>query len=79
MVKDLGVATVIGEETGGLASCYGDVLSLTLPNSRIQLGVFYKCFVRCGGFDDKKAMPCKFFFFRGMGKGFVACICVMIV
>lgn len=56
MVKDLKVATIVGEETGGLASCYGDVLSLVLPNSKLQLGVSFKYFVRCGGFDDKRGV-----------------------
>ncbi len=56
MVKDLKVATIVGEETGGLASCYGDVLPFTLPNTRLQLGVSFKYFVRCGGFDDKRGV-----------------------
>lgn len=56
MVKDLKAATVVGEETGGLASSYGDILSLILPNSKLQLGVSFKYFVRCGGFDDKRGV-----------------------
>lgn len=56
MVKDLKAATVVGEETGGLASSYGDVLSFILPNSKLQLGVSFKYFVRCGGFDDKRGV-----------------------
>ena len=31
--------TVIGEETGGLAVCFGDIISLKLPNT----GLFYNC------------------------------------
>lgn len=56
MIKDLSVGKVVGQETGGLASCYGDVLSFTLPNSRLQLGVSFKYFVRCGDFDDGKGV-----------------------
>ncbi|MEJ5229632.1 MAG: S41 family peptidase [Pseudothermotoga sp.] len=56
MVKDLAVATIVGEETGGLASCYGDVLTLTLPNTKLNLGISFKYFLRCGGFDDKRGV-----------------------
>ncbi|MDK2924082.1 MAG: hypothetical protein PWQ90_1523 [Pseudothermotoga sp.] len=56
MIKDLKIATIVGEETGGLASSYGDVLPLTLPNTKLRLGVSFKYFVRCGGFDDKRGV-----------------------
>ncbi|AJC74810.1 hypothetical protein AJ81_06940 [Pseudothermotoga hypogea DSM 11164 = NBRC 106472] len=56
MTKDLMIATIVGEETGGLASSYGDVLPLTLPNTGLRLGVSFKYFVRCGGFDDKRGV-----------------------
>lgn len=56
MVKDLSVGKIVGQETGGLASCYGDVLSFELPYSKLRLGVSFKYFVRCGGFDDQKGV-----------------------
>jgi len=49
VVKDCGLATVIGHETGGLASGYGDYLILTLPNSRLKLQVATKYLVRPSG------------------------------
>lgn len=54
--KDYSFGTLIGEETGGLATCYGDVLSFTMPNSGLQFGVSHKYFVRPGGFDDGKGV-----------------------
>jgi len=56
MIKDLSIGKIVGQETGGLASCYGDVLSLTLPNSELKLGVSFKYFLRCGGFDDGRGV-----------------------
>jgi len=49
VVKDCGLATVIGYETGGLASGYGDYLKFTLPNSRLKLQVATKYLVRPSG------------------------------
>lgn len=39
---------VIGEETGGIAYCFGDVLGFSLPHSRLQVGVSYKIFTHYG-------------------------------
>src|SRR6056297_11813 len=52
IVKDHKVGTIIGEETGGLASCYGDMIVGNLPNSNLPFGVSYKYFLRPAGFDD---------------------------
>ncbi len=49
VVKDCGLATVIGEETGGLASGYGDYLIFKLPKSRLKLRVATKYLVRPNG------------------------------
>lgn len=56
IIKDLSIGKIVGQETGGLASCYGDVFSLTLPNSKLKLGVSFKYFLRCGGFNDKRGV-----------------------
>lgn len=56
MVKDLSVGKIASQETGGLASCYGDVLSFELPCSKLKLSVSFKYFVRCGDFDDQKGV-----------------------
>jgi len=55
-IKDLGVGTIVGEETGGLASSYGDVFSVELPNSELDLGISYKYFLRTGGFDNGRGV-----------------------
>lgn len=52
MVKDYNAGKIIGEETGGLASTYGDVIQDELPNSELNFGVSYKYFLRPAGFDD---------------------------
>lgn len=56
IIKDLSIGKIVGQETGGLASCYGDVFSLTLPNSKLKLGVSFKYFLRCGDFNDTKGV-----------------------
>lgn len=45
-IKDFNIGRLIGEETGGLATCYGDVYHFSLPNSNLNCGVSYKYFVR---------------------------------
>ncbi len=54
--KDFGLATLVGEETGGLATHYGEVLGFTLPNSRLYAGVAVKRFVRPSGVDDGRGV-----------------------
>lgn len=49
VVKDCGLATVVGEETGGLASGYGDYLIFRLPKSGLKLRVATKYLVRPSG------------------------------
>lgn len=48
-IKDFNIGRLIGEETGGLATCYGDVYYFNLPNSNLSCGVSYKYFVRPNG------------------------------
>lgn len=52
MVKDYKAGKIIGKETGGLASTYGDVIQDKLPNSGLNFGVSYKYFLRPAGFDN---------------------------
>lgn len=52
MVKDYKAGKIIGKETGGLASTYGDVIEDKLPNSGLNFGVSYKYFLRPAGFDN---------------------------
>ncbi len=56
LIKDLEVGKIVGGETGGLASSYGDVFSCELPNSGLRLGISYKYFLRPGGFDDGRGV-----------------------
>ncbi|MDE5916049.1 MAG: hypothetical protein K2G71_05700, partial [Duncaniella sp.] len=42
--KECGMGKVIGEETGGMNVCFGDVLSYRLPVSRLQCSVSFKRF-----------------------------------
>ena len=42
--KETGCGTVIGEETGGMNVCYGDILSYRMPVSRLRASVSYKRF-----------------------------------
>ncbi len=56
LIKDVGAGTIAGEETGGLASSYGDIFKLNLPNSGLNFGVSYKYFLRPAGFDDGRGV-----------------------
>lgn len=42
--KECGMGTVVGEETGGMNVCYGDVLSYRLPVSRLHCSISFKRF-----------------------------------
>ncbi len=55
-VKDYSFATLIGEETGGLATAYGEVYSFDLLNTRLPANVSCKRFVRPSGIDDGRGV-----------------------
>lgn len=55
-VKDYNMGYLIGEETGGLATHYGDIYSFTLPNTKLAVGVSHKYFVRPNGLDTGKGV-----------------------
>lgn len=55
-IKDMKLGTLVGEETGGLASCYGDSYFFMLPNTQIEVAVSHKYFLRPGGFDDGRGV-----------------------
>ena len=44
VLKDFDIATLVGEETGGLRESFGDCPRFTLPNSGIQFSVSHKRF-----------------------------------
>lgn len=55
-VKDYNIGYLIGEETGGIATHYGDLYSFTLPNSDINMVVSHKYFVRPNGLDTGRGV-----------------------
>ena len=65
-VKDHGLAPIVGEETGGEASGFGEVFTFALPNSGLGVRVSSKRFVRPNGSvapggvvpDVPVAVPC---------------------
>jgi C-terminal processing protease CtpA/Prc len=46
------VGTVVGEETGGLAVCFGDIITPKLPNSGVSYSVSWKKFYGYGATDE---------------------------
>lgn len=56
VVKDFNLGTVVGEETGGLPTNFGDSITSELPETGLELRVSYKTFVRPGGFDDGRGV-----------------------
>ena len=56
MVKDHDARVIMGENTGGLPSTYGDIIRDKLPNSKLGLGISYKYFLRPAGFDNGKPL-----------------------
>ena len=55
-VKDYELGTLIGEETGGLATSYGEEYSFRLPNTQLKVGVSYRHFVRPSGVDNGRGV-----------------------
>jgi len=51
-IKDLGLGTLVGEETGGAASCFGDLYSFELPSSGLTANCSHKWFFRPSGEND---------------------------
>lgn len=46
------MGTIIGEETGGLVVCFGDIIPQLLPNTQMQFGTSYKKFYNYGATDE---------------------------
>ncbi len=52
------MGTIVGEETGGLTVCYGDIISLELPYTKLKCGVSYKKFYEaCGEENGRGVIP----------------------
>ena len=50
------VGNIIGTETGGLTTCFGDVYSFNLPNTKFDMGVSYKKFYNACGVDNRRGV-----------------------
>jgi len=55
-VKDYGIGTLVGEETGGLPTQFGDIYPFWLPNTNLPVGVSHKKFYRPSGIDDGRGV-----------------------
>ncbi|CAH2213901.1 S41 family peptidase [Tepidibacter aestuarii] len=55
-VKDYKMGYLIGEETGGLATNYGDIYGFKLPNTGLDAFVSHKYFVRPNGLDTGRGV-----------------------
>ena len=58
-IADYRIATLIGEETGGIPTAYGEVYSFDLPNTKLSTGVSSAFYVRANGnrSDRRGIMP----------------------
>jgi hypothetical protein len=48
-VKDFQLATLIGEETGGIPNAFGEQYAFDMPHTRLQCGISAALFVRANG------------------------------
>jgi Peptidase family S41 len=55
-IKDLKLGVLVGEETRGHPTDFGDTYPFVLPNTQLEAGVSHKRFVRPGGFDDGRGV-----------------------
>ncbi|MHC4476519.1 MAG: S41 family peptidase [Planctomycetota bacterium] len=56
IVKDNELGLIVGEETGGRASCFSEVAPLYLPNSGLLCQIASAKFVRPAGYDDGRGV-----------------------
>ncbi|MFV0593895.1 MAG: S41 family peptidase [Draconibacterium sp.] len=56
LFKDYNVGTIIGQETGGLPTSYGDTYKFKLPNSGLNARVSWKFFLRPSGENDGRGV-----------------------
>lgn len=55
-IKDYNIGQLIGEETGGLATHFGDLYEFKLPNSDLRAFVSHKYFIRPNGLDTHRGV-----------------------
>ena len=56
LIKDYKLGKIIGQETGGLPTCYGDHFDFELPNTKLDVRVSYKWSLRPSGIDDNRGV-----------------------
>ena len=56
LVKDYKLGKIIGQETGGIPTCYGDHFDFVLPNTKTNVRVSYKWSLRPSGVDDNRGV-----------------------
>ena len=56
LAKDSNVALIAGQETGGRPSAFMDLVTIKLPNSKLECGISTSYYLRPGGFDDGKGV-----------------------
>jgi hypothetical protein len=55
-VKDHGLGTLVGEETGGTATQYADLCPVTLPNTDLQMRISHQWILRPSGADNGRGV-----------------------
>jgi hypothetical protein len=56
LIKDYHLGEIIGQETGGIPTCYGDHFDFVLPNTKTNCRVSYKWSLRPSGVDDNRGV-----------------------
>jgi C-terminal processing protease CtpA/Prc len=56
IIKDYHFGILVGDETGGLPTGYGDMLSFQLPVTKLNCTVSYKSFIRPSGVVDNRGV-----------------------
>jgi hypothetical protein len=56
VVKDCKAGIIAGEETGGRASFFGDIVHVSLPHTGLSCGIGTRFFMRRAGYDDRRGV-----------------------
>ncbi len=56
LIKDYKLGKTIGQETGGIPTCYGDHFDFMLPNTKTNCRVSYKWSLRPSGVEDNRGV-----------------------
>lgn len=56
LIKDYKLGKIIGQETGGIPTCFSDHFDFVLPNTKTNVRVSYKWSVRPSGVNDNRGV-----------------------